>query len=57
MTFGILSAVNYYTGNSLFILVGTGIMIAGLVTGMVISFAAMIKYNKGIFNGKMPEIT
>ena len=30
-------------------LIGTGILIAGIIVGLVISFKAMIKYNKGIF--------
>ena len=47
--FSILSAVTLCTDNQVFILIGTGVMIAGLVVGMGISFAAMIKYNKGIF--------
>ena len=29
--------------------VGIGIMSAGIISGLVISFYAMIKYNKGIF--------
>jgi hypothetical protein len=47
--FSILSAVSLYANNQIFVLIGTGIMIAGLVVGIWISFAAMIKYNKGIF--------
>ena len=43
-----LSAVTLYTNNDLFILIGTGILIAGIIVGLVISFKAMIKYNKGI---------
>ena len=49
IVFSALSAVTLYTDSSLFILLGTGILIAGIVFGMVISFKAMIKYNKGIF--------
>ena len=47
--FGGLSAVTFYTENDTFILVGSAIMIAAIVIGIVISFRAMIKYNKGIF--------
>ena len=49
IVFSILSAITLYTDNQVFILIGTGVMIAGLVVGMGISFAAMMKYNKGIF--------
>jgi len=49
IVFSALSAVTLYTDSSLFILLGTGILIAGIVFGMVLSFKAMIKYNKGIF--------
>lgn len=31
------------------VIVGTGIMIVGVVVGLCISFYAMMKYNKGIF--------
>ena len=35
--------------NDIFILVGTAVLIIGIILGLVISFRAMIKYNKGIF--------
>ena len=44
-----LSAAALYTENDTFVLIGTAIMIAGMVIGLAISFRAMIKYNKGIF--------
>ena len=44
-----LSAVTLYTDNEMFTLIGTGILIAGIIVGLAISFKAMIKYNKGIF--------
>ena len=44
-----LSAISLYTENQIFILIGTAVMIAGLIVGLVLSFYAMIKYNKGIF--------
>lgn len=44
-----LSAVTFYTENDAFILVGSAIMIVAIAIGSVISFRAMIKYNKGIF--------
>ena len=45
----ILSSVTLYTENDIFILVGTAVLIIGIILGLVISFRAMIKYNKGIF--------
>lgn len=47
--FSVLFAVAMYTENQTFVLVGTVILIAGLVIGLGLSFYAMIKYNKGIF--------
>lgn len=47
--FGALSAVALYTENNIFIFVGTAVLIVGIVVGLVISFKAMIQYNKGIF--------
>ncbi len=47
--FSVLSTVTLYTENNGFILVGTTILIVGIIVGLVISFKAMIKYNKGIF--------
>ena len=44
-----LTAVTLYTDKEVFTLIGTGILIAGIIVGLVISFKAMIKYNKGIF--------
>ena len=49
IAFSGFSAVTLYTDNEVFTLIGTGVLIAGLVVGLVISFRAMIKYNKGIF--------
>lgn len=47
--YGILSIITLCTDNDIFTLAGCGIMILGLVIGLVITFRAMIKYNKGIF--------
>ena len=47
--FSILSSVTLYTENNIFIVVGTAFLILGIIIGLVISFRAMIKYNKGIF--------
>ena len=49
IVFSVLSSVTLYTENDIFILVGTAILIIGIILGFVISFRAMIKYNKGIF--------
>ena len=46
---GILSAAAVYTGQQLYSVIGAVIMILCLVVGLVMSFRAMIKYNKGIF--------
>lgn len=47
--FSVLSAVTLYTENNIFTLIGTAILIIGIIVGLVMSFKAMIKYNKGIF--------
>ena len=47
--FSVLSTVTLYTENNIFILIGTAALIVGIVAGLIISFKAMIKYNKGIF--------
>ena len=47
--FSVLSTVTLYTENNIFILIGTAVLIVGFVAGLIISFKAMIKYNKGIF--------
>ena len=49
IVFSCLSTVSLYTENQIFTVVGSGILIVGIVVGLVISFKAMIKYNKGIF--------
>ena len=47
--FSVLSAVTLYTENNIFTLIGTVVLIVGSIVGLIISFKAMIKYNKGIF--------
>ena len=47
--FSVLSTVTLYTENNIFILIGTAVLNVGIVAGLIISFKAMIKYNKGIF--------
>ena len=49
IVFSLLSSVTLYTENDIFTLVGTVFLIIGIILGLVISFRAMIKYNKGIF--------
>jgi len=49
IVFSVLSSVTLYTESDIFILVGTAVLIIGIILGLVISFRAMIKYNKGIF--------
>ena len=49
MAFSILGIVTLYTRKDLFILIGTALMLASIVIGTAISFAAMKKYNKGVF--------
>ena len=47
--FSVLSTVTLYTENNIFTLIGTAVLIVGIVVGLIMSFKAMIKYNKGIF--------
>ncbi|MBR3968285.1 MAG: hypothetical protein IKJ93_01685 [Clostridia bacterium] len=47
--FSVLSTLTLYTDNKVFIFVGDVILIAGIIIGLILSFRAMIKYNKGIF--------
>ena len=49
IVFSILSSITLYTENNIFISAGTAFLIVGIILGLVISFRAMIKYNKGIF--------
>ena len=47
--FNVLSSVTIYTENNIFVSFGTALLICSIIVGLVISFRAMIKYNKGIF--------
>lgn len=49
MVFSVLSTITLYTENNVFFLAGTVLLIGAIIIGLVISFRAMIKYNKGIF--------
>ena len=47
--FSVLSTVTLYTENNIFTLIGTAVLIVGIIVGLIMSFKAMNKYNKGIF--------
>ena len=47
--FSIFSTVTLYTNIEIFTLIGTAVLMIGLVVGLIMSFKAMMKYNKGIF--------
>lgn len=47
--FGILSMISIKTDVQMLLWIGSGIMAAGFAVGITVTFAAMIKYNKGIF--------
>ena len=47
--FGIFQAVTYFSEKPIFTIIGSVILVAGLITGLVIIFAAMKKYNKEYF--------
>ena len=49
IVFGALVLAFEKTQNDALVLVGTGVMIAGMIVGSVLIFRAMMKYNKGIF--------
>ena len=49
IVFSVLSAMALHTENNIFTLIGTAVLIVGMIVGLIISFKAMIKYNKGIF--------
>ena len=49
IAFSFLSALALYTENQIFSLIGTALLITGLILGLGLSAYAMIKYNKGIF--------
>lgn len=47
--FGLLSFLTEILKNDTYTLIGSVMIIVGLIIGMGLSFYAMIKYNKGIF--------
>ncbi len=44
-----MTVLTHYTGKDIFTLAGCVLLIIGIIVGLVISFRAMIKYNKGVF--------
>ena len=46
---GIFQGIAYFSEKSIFSIIGSVLLVICLVIGLVISFAAMRKYNKGIF--------
>ena len=46
---GIFNVISVYLNNPVFLMIGEGILIVGIIVGLVIMFRAMMKYNKGIF--------
>ena len=46
---GALSIVTLLNGDKIYLIVGTVIMVLGLILGTALAFYAMKKYNKGIF--------
>lgn len=49
IVFSIFSTVALYAENDIFVFIGTAVLILSIVAGLIISFKAMMKYNKGIF--------
>ena len=49
MLFFVFSGISAYFQKDIYMIVGTVLMVIGLVVGTGVAFYAMIKYNKGIF--------
>ena len=49
IAFGVLSLIGEKSGQELFVLLGTGVLLVGIIVGLILSFYAMNKYNHGIF--------
>ena len=47
--FSIFNALTVYLDKNVFSIIGTTVLMVGIVVGCILSFYAMIKYNKGIF--------
>ena len=49
IAFGCLAFITEITQKNLFILIGSVVVVIGIVVGLAMSIYAMFKYNKGIF--------
>lgn len=49
IVFSALGVVTVYTQKEIFSTIATALLIASIVVGLIITFKALIKYNKGIF--------
>ena len=49
LVFSALELVHNLTGKEVYTLIGTAIMLPGIIAGIAVSFYAMKKYNGGIF--------
>lgn len=49
IAFGLFTLITHLTDKEVFILIGAGVLIPAIVVGLILTFHAMIKYNKGIF--------
>ena len=47
--FGVLFLIFEKTQMDVYVWIGSGVLIAGLVFGLILKFYAIIKYNKGLF--------
>ena len=47
--FGTFILISEKLNSDTLVFIGTALLIAGIIAGLIISFYAMIKYNKGIF--------
>ena len=47
--FGVLFLIFEKTQMDVYVWIGSGVLIAGLVFGLILNFYAIIKYNKGLF--------
>ena len=49
LLYGVFMFIYEKTQSNIWVWIGTPLMLVGIIVGLVISFYAMIKYNKGIF--------
>ena len=50
IVFSVLLFVTLYTEKDIFVLIGTAFLVICVIVGLIVSFRAMLKYNKGIFS-------